>query len=593
MNIENKRVILFFVREIKGVFRYDDDKGELSMKKIFRNLSVSKKLIVSFGAVLGLMVLIIICAVLGLSSVAVNMQTFYTRPYVNSTLVSNLYSDLQEGAKNMLHACLATNRNVVTERLNMAMVSLQDMQKDVSQLSSNYKGNQEDVTAIINGVQQVSTSFEELEGLCLANDIEGAFQIYEEKMLPAFSVINTSVVTIQEQVDNAAASTFQESITTRTICFILLMVVGISSILLGAYLATVISRMLVKGISEVKAAAVRMAQGEFEMEFTYDYKDEVGELALEMKKTGDNVKEILEDAGWLLSEMAEGNFAIGTKIEAKYVGVFETLKNAMRQLNQKLNKTLIDILSAASQVNTGASQMAESAQDLAEGATSQAGAVEELQATIETVSGMINQNADKMQNSYHQVIEYQEQAMFSGEEMKNLTLAMQRISETSLQINNIIKEIEDIASQTNLLSLNAAIEAARAGEAGRGFAVVADQIQKLAEGSGQSAVNTRQLIEASIREIENGNSITENTAASLSKVVEGMQHLAQFTQEAANNSLTQAEAMQQIDQGINQISSVVQNNSATAEETSATSEQLSAQATNMNELVSRFKLRTE
>ena len=177
--------------------------------------------------------------------------------------------------------------------------------------------------------------------------------------------------------------------------------------------------------------------------------------------------------------------------------------------------------------------------------------------------------------------------------MKGLTDAMQRINETSKQISDIIGEIEDIASQTNLLSLNAAIEAARAGEAGRGFAVVADQIRKLADDSAQSAVHTRELIETSLQEIEKGNQITDKTAEALQKVVEGIEDLANESKKSMEESHAQADAMAQIEQGIEQISTVVQNNSATAEETSATSEELSAQATNMNELTDAFRLRSE
>ena len=175
--------------------------------------------------------------------------------------------------------------------------------------------------------------------------------------------------------------------------------------------------------------------------------------------------------------------------------------------------------------------------------------------------------------------------------MESMMDAMNRINEASQNIGNIISEIEDIASQTNLLSLNASIEAARAGEAGRGFAVVANQIRKLAEQSTRSAVDTRQLIEGSLAEVEAGNRAAQRASVSIASIISGIKAIAKSSQELSEISKEQSSAMQQVEQGINQISEVVQTNSATAEETSATSQELSAQATTMNDLVSQFKLK--
>lgn len=319
--------------------------------------------------------------------------------------------------------------------------------------------------------------------------------------------------------------------------------------------------------------------------------DETRKLADATATLASNLKLVITDADNLLGEMADGNFAISADNEQYYVGDFHGLIESMRKLNYKLSAALSDIKEAVGQVTLGAGQMAETAQGLAEGATEQAGAVEELQATITNMTEIVEKNTKSLQESSEKAKVYQHQAQLSGQDLNGLTNAMKSIDETSRQINDIIGEIEDIASQTNLLSLNAAIEAARAGEAGRGFAVVADQIRKLADDSAQSAVHTRELIETAIQKIEEGNQITAKTCDSLIQVVDGIGIIAEDSQKAADSATSQVEAMEQLEQGIDQISAVVQNNSATAEESSATSEELSAQATNMNELVEAFKLR--
>ena len=228
-----------------------------------------------------------------------------------------------------------------------------------------------------------------------------------------------------------------------------------------------------------------------------------------------------------------------------------------------------------------------------EGATSQAGAVEELTATIENVADSAESSARKADEAYKNAQKFANVAEQSNQEMRLLTEAMERITMTSKEIESIIGEIEDIASQTNLLSLNASIEAARAGEAGRGFAVVADQIGKLAADSAQSAVNTKTLIIKSLQEINNGNEITARTTSALGEVIEGIKILADASQETSELSREQAETMVEVRKGIEQIADVVQNNSAAAQETSATSEELLAQSENLKAMVEQFKLLDE
>lgn len=321
-----------------------------------------------------------------------------------------------------------------------------------------------------------------------------------------------------------------------------------------------------------------------------DSHDEVADMVHEASNMASNLNTIIEDAGELLSAMADGNYAVKSSMREKYVGDFERLLIAMRNMKKQMTQTLQSIEDASSQVSAGSGNLAEAAQSLAEGSTEQAGAVEELQATIVSITENIKVAAAQAQESYEQAQKYADEADNSRAEMRSMVDAMSRINETSQKIENIISEIEDIASQTNLLSLNASIEAARAGEAGRGFAVVADQIRQLAEQSTKSAVDTRELIEGSLQEISEGNKAADRAATSIETVVDGIQKIAQSSKTVSTVSADQAAAMNQAEQGVSQISEVVQANSATAQEASATSEELSAQAVSLDELISKFEL---
>ena len=376
----------------------------------------------------------------------------------------------------------------------------------------------------------------------------------------------------------------------RTVGLILLLVAVLLNFSLLKNVARSLAVSVEEPIAQLQDTVEKIKMGDFDVDIQYESQDEFGELADNLRQACEHVHTVLNDAGYCLGEMADGNFSVKSKASESYLGDFESLIVAMNNLKFQMTDTLSQIQSSSDQVMVGSEHLASSAQDLAEGATNQAGAIEELNATIESITNMSSESVSGAVLAAKNASASAEAAKGSREEMNQLIDAMARITDTSKEIENIIAAIEDIASQTNLLSLNASIEAARAGEAGRGFAVVADQIGNLATDSAQSAVTTRELISKCLGEVEAGNGIVEKTMSSITAVLENMENFSVMAANAADSSKAQLEMLQQVESGIEQITEVVQNNSAAAQETSALSEELSAQATNLEEMVKQFIL---
>ncbi len=375
-------------------------------------------------------------------------------------------------------------------------------------------------------------------------------------------------------------------------CVILMVVLIITASVISKRIASVISKGIANPLAELVERFDAFAEGDIKTPFpTSSAKDEIAGLMNSSHDMAERLQMIIFDVERLCEEMGNGNFNVSSDCEVAYCGDLEGLLIAIKNMNVNVSDALKEVEELATQVNVGASNLAEAAQDLAEGATDQAASVQEMLATMNTVSDGLKDNSASVGEAYEQALKCANDAQLSREEMGNMVESMNRISDTSKKIENIIAEIESIASQTNLLSLNASIEAARAGEAGRGFAVVADEIRNLADQSAKSAVDTRELVSNTLYEIEEGSKIAYRTADVLDGVVDAIQKIADTSKTLSINSEDQAYAVEQADIGIGRISEVVQSNSAAAQESSATSQELSAQAMSMHDLVSRFQLK--
>ena len=372
---------------------------------------------------------------------------------------------------------------------------------------------------------------------------------------------------------------------------IVVVVVGLVGSFYNYRTMSSLEELLVLPLKEMAAASEQIAEGNFDIEIEYEGEDEIGELAGSLKTAAHILKTVVSDLLHVVEHFSVGDFNVNSTCPDMYVGQLKSVLDELNEMVEKISDTLHGIQTSAEQVSTGSGQLAESSQDIAEGATNQAAAVQQLTTTIEVVTGHVLDNTKSTDVVHDKAKIVGVEAADSQNKMQELTTAMEKINSTTQNIEKIIADIENIASQTNLLSLNASIEAARAGEHGRGFAVVADQIRQLAEQSANSATMSKTLIEESLHDVESGNKITKEAEEAMNQV---MTDLDEILREVANirvSSDKQAESVQEIKTGIESINDVIQTNSAAAEETSATSEELTASAISLDELLKEFKLR--
>ena len=376
------------------------------------------------------------------------------------------------------------------------------------------------------------------------------------------------------------------------IIFIVIVAAGLAIAVVTTLIGGIITNSITEPVEQIDAAVASLRKGELsnvEM-LTYESEDEFGDTIRNLKEAMGILADYVSEISVEVKAIAQGDLTRNGDDITDFLGDFSELKASLLYILKRFNSTLTEISNLAEQVSSNALEVENASKSLADGATEQAAVIEELNATIDTVVDLAEDTAKETQSASARVKASANKANEEKEKMNDLLTEMKHITEISKEIGNIITDIEDIAAQTNLLSLNASIEAARAGEAGRGFAVVADQIGKLAADSAKSAVNTRDLIDKTLVEIEKGNTITRTTADAFNQIIADMESFAELAENTMEKANSQAESLEQIGQGIEQLSGVVQGNAASSEENTAISINLAEGAAKMHDRVNIFKL---
>ena len=374
---------------------------------------------------------------------------------------------------------------------------------------------------------------------------------------------------------------------------VLVIVLIIISAALSVFLAITMSNGITIPANEMQEVTLAVSKGDFTSQITYESKDDLGQLAANMRHLTQTIRDIIGDIEYQLSEMGKGNLNVRSQNESMYVGSFARISTALTGVASAVSDTMAQIDVSAEQVNSGGEQISSSAQAMAQGATEQASSVQELAATVGEISHAVEETAGHAQAAKVDNQQSHDQIAICSAHMADLMKAMKAIEVKSVEISKVIKTIEDIAFQTNILALNAAVEAARAGSAGKGFAVVADEVRNLATKSQEASASTAALIEDTVKAVNEGTRLSIETDEALKEVVIRAQKVMDAVTRISAATDAQSRDVNQVSTGIDQISSVVQTNSATAEQSAAASEELSGQANLLKDLVGHFVLRRD
>ena len=553
-----------------------------------RNKRVGTKMLISVGITLLLSLVLIILSIQTITSTRssyddiLDGQVDVTSAVQESEMqVNSIARQLRDMAlfgysastMDQIESSITTLDNTIKE------IQTHDLGADINSLSNEY----------IQAIQDWESVFADISQALQTGNSAQANQLIQNQCSPKLNQAVSTGESLIAQLDTQSTQQIDALQSQITRDIVILIVIVVISFVVGLSLNVYVVRSIVVPLHKAEESVVAFSQGDLSYVLDYESKDEIGGICNAVRTSQQVLHNAIEDIVSVTKHLADGD--LSCSVSQNYPGELSPIKENIEYLLEQLNDTMGSILQAADQVAAGADQVSTGSQALAQGSTEQASAVEELSATINDLEHSAQENRKTAQTAKEKADQAADQVRISNDRMQEMRKAMGEILAGQKDIGKIIETIENIAFQTNILALNAAVEAARAGSAGKGFAVVADEVRNLASKSDHAAKQTKKLIESSLSAVEHGDALVEDVDANMQKTVECAGAAIEYMDKLAENTISEAEAIEQLTVGVDQISSVVQTNSATSEESAAASEELSSQAVMMKQMVQRFRLK--
>lgn len=566
-------------------------KFEKIILNYIKNDSISKKLSKTFTTIISLMLVAIICSIIGIIYMASRTNKLYTSPYEISNIVSNIKANLKDLDGNIYKAVSTTDSIKKNTYIYLSNTQADMLKLNIENLNNIFGGSNSKVTTLSQNVDTLEPIRKEICSLISDNEKDNAIKLLENSYSLQMELSQNTLLSLSNEAEIQAKNFVTSSNIYRNITLSAIIIMILIIIVISFTFSKVLTNLLIGGINNIKNISKSLLEGNLNITSNYESNDELGEMSNDLIKSLGMLTSYIKDITSTLERLSHSDLDINLDNTIEYKGDFFPIKESLSKIITSLNITFSDIRNSIEFTASSSDELASTTQVLADGSTEQATAVEVLFANFTDVLTQVQNNADHAYEASN-VSDNTKNIVADGSKKMNLLMeSIKEITISSKQIAAIINTIEDIASQTNLLSLNAAIEAARAGEAGRGFAVVADEVKKLAAQSSSSVKNTTAIIEKSLHSILEGEQLAKETFEALNNIVKNVDNTAELVKQISIASGNQTEAVSQMTIGLTKISEVVQTNSASSEEIASSTEQLACQAQSINDKLSAYKLK--